>query len=180
MIQFGEVRTDAIVTGWLREFSSSATLLSYVMNNYWETNYRAGQKGLHEFRYSLAPHGRFDEASCERFALGVAHPLVTYPVNMRSDEVNVPFEIEATSTLVTSAKLARSREGYIVRLFNPSGQRDSVDIGARAEDSLVVSLIDFNERGTERLSGPLIMGPYEIVNLLIEKVEKRISNPEIH
>ena len=76
LIQLGEIRTDAIVTGWLENAEPSATLYSYVMNNYWETNYRAAQDDEVTFRYSLRAHGRFDEAAAERFALEEARPLV--------------------------------------------------------------------------------------------------------
>jgi alpha-mannosidase len=77
LIQLGEIRTDAIVTGWLERAEPSATLFSYVMNNYWETNYRAAQDGEVEFRYSLMAHGPFQEADAQRFGLEHARPLVS-------------------------------------------------------------------------------------------------------
>jgi hypothetical protein len=76
LIQLGEIRTDAVVTGWLTRAESSATLLSYVMNNYWETNYRAAQDDQVEFRYALRVHDAFDERDSERFALEWARPLL--------------------------------------------------------------------------------------------------------
>ncbi|NIN11431.1 MAG: glycosyl hydrolase family 38, partial [Gemmatimonadales bacterium] len=66
MIQLGAIRTDPIVAGWDRHLAPSGTLYSYAMNNYWETNYRAGQEGAHELRYSITPHLAFDEAAAER------------------------------------------------------------------------------------------------------------------
>jgi hypothetical protein len=77
LIQLGEIRTDAIVTGWLDRADPSATLLSYVMNNYWETNYRAAQDDQVEFHYSLRIHGPFTRTEAERFGLERARPLVT-------------------------------------------------------------------------------------------------------
>jgi len=76
LIQLGEIRTDPVVTGWVEEAESSATLFSYVMNNYWETNYRAAQDDEVEFRYALRAHGPFDEDEADRFALEEARPLV--------------------------------------------------------------------------------------------------------
>jgi len=76
LIQLGEIRTDAIVTGWLEEAESSSTILSYVMNNYWETNYRAAQNDEVELRYTFRHHGAFDEEAAERFGLEVARPLL--------------------------------------------------------------------------------------------------------
>jgi len=76
LVQFGEIRTDAIITGWLDEFEPSSTLFSYVMNNYWETNYRAAQDDEVTFRYSLQVHGPFEKGGAERFGLEHARPLI--------------------------------------------------------------------------------------------------------
>jgi hypothetical protein len=76
LIQLGRIRTDAIVTGWLEKAEPSATLYSYVMNNYWETNYRAAQDDEVEFRYRIRAHGKFDEEQASRFALEESRPLV--------------------------------------------------------------------------------------------------------
>jgi hypothetical protein len=75
-IELGSIGTDAVVVGWRDRVDAAPVLFSYVMNNYWETNYRAGQEGFHAFRYVLRPHGRFDEADTERLAIEVARPLV--------------------------------------------------------------------------------------------------------
>jgi hypothetical protein len=76
LIQLGEIRTDPIVTGWLERAEPSSTLFSYVMNNYWETNYRAAQDDNVRFEYSIRPHGGFDETASARFGLERARPLV--------------------------------------------------------------------------------------------------------
>jgi alpha-mannosidase len=76
LVQFGEIRTDAIVTGWLERAEPSPTLFSYVMNNYWETNYRAAQDDEVSFTYALRVHGGFDEGSANRFGLEEARPLI--------------------------------------------------------------------------------------------------------
>ena len=76
LLQFGEIRTDAIVTGWLERAEPSPVLYSYVMNNYWETNYRAAQDDEVEFRYWLQVHGPFQPEAARRFGLEHARPLV--------------------------------------------------------------------------------------------------------
>jgi hypothetical protein len=83
LIQLGEIRTDPIVTGWEETAESSGTIYSYVMNNYWETNYRAAQDDDVEFGYSLRAHGPFMEEAANRFGLEEAHPLVVREVGPR-------------------------------------------------------------------------------------------------
>ena len=76
LIQLGGIRTDPIVTGWLETGETSPLLLSYVMNNYWETNYRAAQDDEVTFTYGLRVHGGYDEEEARRFGLEEARPLL--------------------------------------------------------------------------------------------------------
>jgi alpha-mannosidase len=76
LIQLGEIRTDPIAYGWLESIRPSATLFSYVMNNYWETNYRAAQDDEVALRYSLGVHGVYEAEETRRFGLETARPFV--------------------------------------------------------------------------------------------------------
>jgi hypothetical protein len=71
LIQVGAVSTDPIVTGWRTRADLSPVVWSYVMNNYWETNYRAGQDGRVELRYLLVP-----DADPEHAAFAATRPLI--------------------------------------------------------------------------------------------------------
>jgi alpha-mannosidase len=76
LLEVGKLRADPIVTGWDRRLEPSSTLFGYVMNSYWETNYRAEQPGLVSLRYRLFPHGGRDAAANRRFAVAVRRPLL--------------------------------------------------------------------------------------------------------
>ncbi|MCK5650126.1 MAG: hypothetical protein KAJ42_02060, partial [Gemmatimonadetes bacterium] len=128
LLQLGEIRTDAIVTGWLDQAEPSGTLLSYVMNNYWETNYRAAQDGIHQVEYSLRPHDGFDEAEAERFALERAQPLVAIATHPWEVHTRAPFKIDGRRVVVTALKRAEDGRGYLVRLYNPGRVQDTVRI----------------------------------------------------
>ncbi len=63
--------------GWFKESPAhNGTLYSYIMNNYWMTNYKADQPGLTLFRYVLIPHKEFCVKTVERHALESAQPLI--------------------------------------------------------------------------------------------------------
>jgi alpha-mannosidase len=51
-------------------------LFSYIMNNYWWTNYKAGQGGDFVFRYAFTSDAKADVAESTRFGAGVASPLL--------------------------------------------------------------------------------------------------------
>ena len=167
MVQIGEVRTDPTIVGWVEHLEPSATLFSYAMNNYWETNYRAGQEGYHEFHYSLQPHAAFDEAAVERFATGVAQPLVAVPVAPEAPGAAFPVSIEAASTIVTLLAPADDGDGYVMRLFNSSNRADTVVLTSRKKRGLVIHGSDVWQGKLKRLNETLTLGPYEIVTLRV-------------
>ncbi|MDH4043042.1 MAG: hypothetical protein OEW06_01165, partial [Gemmatimonadota bacterium] len=74
VLQIGALGSDPIVTGWRTQVQPSGTVWSYVMNNYWETNYRAGQQGRVAFRYVVAP-----DADPETAARALTRPLIVVP-----------------------------------------------------------------------------------------------------
>ncbi|MBN1901830.1 hypothetical protein JW926_10960, partial [Candidatus Sumerlaeota bacterium] len=63
---------------WLSDADlTNGTILSYAMNNYWHTNYKAGQGGDFRFRYEITSSGSgFLNDECLRFARSAATPLL--------------------------------------------------------------------------------------------------------
>ena len=61
---------------WLRELAPSTRLFSYIMNNYWHTNYKADQEGPVTLRYAVTPHRGSDTATAKRLGLEAANPLL--------------------------------------------------------------------------------------------------------
>jgi hypothetical protein len=86
LIEVGAITCDprAEAVGWLKHIEPSTTLYSYVMNNYWETNYKAGQEGPTTFRYSIEPHRKFESGRAAQFGVERSQPLVVVPVDVRA------------------------------------------------------------------------------------------------
>jgi alpha-mannosidase len=79
LFQAGRITMDEIVTGWVDSITQTQTFFSYVMNNYWETNYAAAQEGTAGFSYVIRPHKGFDPLEAERFGMENRYPLVVIP-----------------------------------------------------------------------------------------------------
>jgi hypothetical protein len=62
--------------GWKEKTSYNGTIYSYVMNNYWMTNYKADQPGVTTFRYVFKPHNGFNENQTNQFALESSQPFL--------------------------------------------------------------------------------------------------------
>jgi hypothetical protein len=112
----------------------SPTLLGWVTNNYWETNFRAHQPGLVTTRYRLYPHANgFDEAAAHRAGLDALHdtPLLQ---TMGEAKQDVQLVAESGSLLVLpeppilTLHLKPHENGLIIRLFNASDNDQHVNI----------------------------------------------------
>jgi len=176
-IQLGSLGTDATVAGWRESTDPAPVLYSYVMNNYWETNYRAGQNGPHELQYTLRPHSEFDEAMAERFALQVAQPLVTRRAELAAPLPAPPLQVSAGRAVVTLVRAHGDGPGLLLRLYNPSDEADSVRV-ARPDGSPPASLLRSDPWGgpldsggagePAGASGPIVLAPREVATFLID------------
>jgi alpha-mannosidase len=103
---------------WKNEGKPTATWFSYVMNNYWHTNYKADQEGTVHVRYALRPHAAVAAIEMEKAAAEFTQPLIALPVKK---EVSIPsalFELTNPQLVVTS--VTPNADGtYLIRLFNP-------------------------------------------------------------
>jgi hypothetical protein len=61
---------------WKKENKSSAKLFAYVMNNYWNTNYKADQSGIAQFDFYLQTHDKFSLNNAEHFGYEMNEPLI--------------------------------------------------------------------------------------------------------
>jgi len=126
LVQLGSPATDPIMAGWREHVVPAPVLFSYLMNNYWETNYRAEQEGPHAIRYVLRPHLGFDVTSAERLGLESAHPLLAYRVRAGVPPLAPPVVVDADRSVVTL--LRRTTDSLELRLFNPSAHSDTVHV----------------------------------------------------
>lgn len=169
MIQLGELRTDATVTGWLDHVEPSATVYSYPMNNYWETNFRAAQEGPHTFRYTLRPHDGFSESEAERFAIESVRPLI---VSQNAIPGTPPFLMDADQAVLTLLKRSDTTDSFIARLYNPSPLSDSVQLSAAPGSTIRVYRSDAMERKIQPIDSRFELGPYQIETILVERIRR--------
>jgi hypothetical protein len=71
-----ERRTNRGEKVWKRENKSSPTVFAYVMNNYWNTNYKIDQPGPVQFDFYLHIHDAFSLEEARRFGYEANHPLL--------------------------------------------------------------------------------------------------------
>ncbi|NLR67228.1 glycoside hydrolase [Chitinophaga varians] len=103
---------------WRTKGQPTSRWFSYVMNNYWHTNYKADQSGSSSYHYALQPHGKADGAALETAAADFTQPLIGFPVKKGATLQAGLFRL--TNTAVVATAIVPQENGqYMVRLFNP-------------------------------------------------------------
>ena len=122
LVEVGKMTMDVAsplqTKSWIRHLEPTQTFYSYVMNNYWETNYKASQQGPAPFHYSLRPHGPFDAAAAARFGIERSRSLVVMPVDPEAPLRGSMLRVEPAEVIVTSLKPSIDRRALMLRLFN--------------------------------------------------------------
>lgn len=99
-------------------------LFAYVMNNYWHTNYLAGQGGGDQhFRFAITSRAKSDRTASARFGWDVANPLqptTSLPANPAGKLPGKPtslISVAEPNVMVIGTKLADTGSALIVRLW---------------------------------------------------------------
>src|SRR5207248_3261289 len=124
---------------WPSDFRPrTATIFSYAMNNYWDTNYRAGQGGDFTFRYAVTSGPKLDAEALTRLGMEEMRPIeLDYVVGQdKAANPSRPLPPAGTGFLETSAddialitwKQAEGGNGTILRLAETAGHASETTI----------------------------------------------------
>ncbi|HWI93163.1 MAG TPA: hypothetical protein VNT20_17920 [Flavisolibacter sp.] len=108
---------------WKAKGNPTSTWFSYVMNNYWHTNYKADQDGISHYRYALKVHESSEQSQLEKNAFEFSQPLIAFAANEKASVTREMFDLTNSRIVVTSVTPVEN--GFLIRLFNPesSSQR---------------------------------------------------------
>ncbi len=124
LVEFGDINTGK----WLRKLElARPSIFSYAMNNYWMTNFKAGQGGAFVFRYALTSRaGGADPVKSSRFGWEVHAPLQAAWLPARNKGSLSPqgmsfLTIDAPNVIVQAVKPAEDGAGIVLRLREIGG-----------------------------------------------------------
>lgn len=165
LIEIGRITNDPRSVGWIDKLEPSTTIYSYVMNNYWETNYKAAQEGPTTFRYSIRPHRGFDGAQATKFGTEISELLIPVPGADSSLPRPSLLRIRPSDVVATILKPSRDGKAWILRLFNPTQMSHKVMLDWSKPAPRKVFLSNFAEEKGVLLNERIGMMPYEIVTV---------------
>jgi hypothetical protein len=157
---------------WTKKLVLSQTIYSYVMNNYWHTNYKADQEGITVFRYSVRPHQRYDQTAAQHFGVERSQPLIAVPTNKSAPIQDSLLQVEPAGVIVTSFKPSTDGKAWMVRLFNGGTRPEKARLIWAKPAPKNVWLSSPAEERFARIDGPIEMAAYEIVTLSCQLPER--------
>ena len=163
---------------WRQTVGRTQQFYSWVMNNHWDTNYRAYQDGPTVFRYVLRPHARWDSVQSSQLAIGLSQPLIVAPARGARPPANSLVRITgaggrsgqstATGVLVTVLKPSDNGQAIIVRLFGSADHDEEANLEWAGIKPANLWLSDTSEKPLRKLDGPIAMPAQELVTLRAE------------
>jgi len=129
LASFGDINRGK----WSGEFRpQTGTIFSYAMNNYWDTNYRAGQGGDFTFRYAVTSSPKLDGSSLTRLGMDEMRPVELDHV-VAQDKAGDPsrplppagegfLETSGMDVALITWKQAEDGKGTILRLVEIAGR----------------------------------------------------------
>lgn len=130
---------DVVRGRWPKEMDlTGGHLFSYVLNNYWHTNYRASQGGAITFRYRLTSGRSVEKDRAYRMGWDVRRPTYAHRIGLQefrhprgpysSREGGTLAHISPQAVALSTLKKARWGDGFVLRLQEIAGrtQRASV------------------------------------------------------
>jgi len=157
LVEVGGINAES---PWMRTVPPSQTFFSYVMNNYWHTNYKADQEGAVTFRYAIRPHGAFHADAAARLGAESREPLLVVAAAGRAPS-SVPLLTVAPATvLVTALRPGAEGRSWIVALQNCSADPQRVTLRWRGGAHVAWSTSDSSGRPGTAITGPLALPPH--------------------
>jgi alpha-mannosidase len=151
LVAFGD-----IVRGeWPTEFKpKSSTIFSWLMNNYWGTNFPAWQGGDFTFRYAITSNVQFNPLSLTRFGLEALTPLERDDVPGTQATSSLPnqeaslLQVDNPGVTLLAWKRAEDGDGTILRLQDTAGEQSSISIRSpflKIERAWLCNLLEDNQ-----------------------------------
>ena len=130
---------DIVWGTWPLEFGQRpGTIFSYVMDNYWDTNYAAGQGGDFTFRYVFTSGNNLEPGYLSRLGREEMSPLEIDQITSQDKAINSPrpldafqasfLEVKDPDAVLVTWKRAEDGQGTILRFVEVAGKESEIEV----------------------------------------------------
>jgi len=166
MIEIGGINAES---PWMRAIPRTQTFYSYVMNNYWHTNYKADQEGSVTFRYALRAHRGFRADAAARFGAEAREPLLVTPAAGGAPSAVPLLAVTPAEVLVTSLRPGPAPRSWLVALVNPSDGPRTVGLRWKGGRRATWSRSDASGRAVAPIAGAPVLPAHGTAVLRVDE-----------
>ena len=164
LVQFGDINTGRF---YYKHRPVKPHIYSWVLNNYWTTNFKASQQGEMKWRYYITSSTNKTNSFATRFGIGSRVPLLARLISAGKSKAELVsksiLDIGLDNLLLVNAKPSEKGDGIILQLRETEGGHAILDITKILRQTGAVSIIEVNilEEEIQKLTGPFLIEHYE-------------------
>jgi alpha-mannosidase len=169
VVELGDI-TGTILDGarqvdrWIKKIPATQTIISWPVNNHWDTNFPPEQQGIITERYAMVVHGKYDAAIANQFGMEQHRPLIA--VQAKSSPVNRSLvTLDNANVVISSLKVSDDSKSVIMRLRSLSGKTEKVNARFPAGTPKTVFTCTTSERPLQKSTGTIELPQYGTVSL---------------
>lgn len=155
LLMFGERRLGE----WSFDYKSEKPYIySWVMNNFWDTNFQRDQPGYVNFKYSISTNTDENYEKTSKFGWEISNQLQATVIENKQENGTMSSEgsfvnIDKSNVQLTTIKTSESNgEGMILRFHEVSGKNSTVNVNLPFKNVSSVIATDMIENDKEKVS----------------------------
>lgn len=171
VVELGDI-TGTILDGarqadrWIKKLPATQTIISWPVNNHWDTNFAPEQEGIITTTYRMELHGAYDAVSANRFGMQQHRPLIVVPA--KSNPIKTPMvALNNAKVFISALKVSDDSQATIVRLRSVSAKNENIKITYPAALPKSVFICSPGEKPVQRSNSTIELPPYGTVSLRI-------------
>lgn len=166
LVHFGDINTGRY---YYKNQTNNGHIYSWVLNNYWVTNFKASQFGELDWKYQITSSSDNSNGFSTKFGWGNRVPMLT---KTNSGKLNASSSQESKSfinlntvpnLLLVSSRPSPDGKGILLHLRETEGDHAILDITKLLQNSNIKMVFEVNSLGEEikQLTSPTLIEHYE-------------------
>ncbi len=178
LVQFGDINTGRF---YYKHKPENPHIYSWVLNNYWTTNFKASQEGEMKWKYYLTSSSNLSNSFATRFGWDSRVPMLTriIPPDDSGKTVNTVsrslLDFALPNLLLVNARPSPSGDAVILHLRETEGGHAILDVPSLLAQTGAAQAVEVNVLGEEmkQLTKPILIEHYETRFVLLKNIRQR-------
>ncbi|MFV2069051.1 MAG: glycoside hydrolase family 38 C-terminal domain-containing protein, partial [Pirellulales bacterium] len=159
---------------------------SWVMNNYWFTNFRATQEGEFKWSYYLTCTDNRGDTAATRFGWGSRVPLVARVLPpgtaTGAPPVRSALDLKSPDLLLVSARPSRDADGVVLHLRELAGRQTTLDLSPASLPANIRAVEEVNviEKRVAASTRSPVFSPHEVKFIKLTVTDEHVARSVDH